>query len=109
VALPVRSVAKSVSLLLAASLVSVMVACSGGDDGPPGQVELGSIIYERECQSCHGDVATGDGALPGAPVHGPRGHTWHHADGQLAEVILGSVGFPWKTMPPSKESSPGSR
>ena len=33
-------------------------------------------------------------------MHGPRGHTWHHADGQLAEVILGSVDFPWKTTPP---------
>jgi hypothetical protein len=30
--------------------------------------------------------------LPGAPVHGPAGHTWHHSDRNLTEIILDDSG-----------------
>ena len=42
---------------------------------------------------------TGKGAVDNAPVHGPDGHTWHHPDGQLRELILGTLDYPGKTMP----------
>jgi mono/diheme cytochrome c family protein len=56
-------------------------------------------MYAEHCQKCHGDAATGDLALPGTPVHSPEGHTWHHPDGQLAEIILGQTGGTNRTMP----------
>ena len=37
--------------------------------------------------------------MDGAPVHGPDGHTWHHADGQLTRIILGQLVYPGRTMP----------
>ena len=37
--------------------------------------------------------------MPDTPVHGPEGHTWHHADGQLTEIILGTLNIPGSTMP----------
>ncbi len=62
-------------------------------------VERGRTLYGEFCQSCHGNAATGDQAVPGAPSHGPEGHTWHHADGQLAEIILGQFDYPGRVMP----------
>lgn len=32
-------------------------------------------------------------------MHGPEGHTWHHADGQLVDIILGRLDIPGTTMP----------
>ncbi|MDA1349637.1 MAG: cytochrome c [Chloroflexi bacterium] len=85
-------------MILGAALITVATACGGNDSQLP-QVERGNAIYASNCQSCHGDVATGDGGLPEAPVHGPSGHTWHHADGQLADIVLGRFDYPGKTMP----------
>ena len=44
-------------------------------------------MYRANCQACHGDARTGEGALAGAPVHGSTGHTWHHSDRNLTEII----------------------
>ncbi len=88
------------------ALVFVLAACSSG--GASGgvvdarQVDLGMELYGRQCQSCHGDAATGANALPGAPaapVHGPSGHTWHHPDGMLVGIVLGSYDYPGRAMP----------
>jgi mono/diheme cytochrome c family protein len=37
--------------------------------------------------------------VAGAPSHGPGGHTWHHADTQIADIILGRAEYPGRTMP----------
>ena len=74
------------------------VAC-GNQTETVTSTEPGASIYARHCQTCHGDAATGEGAVADAPTHGPEGHTWHHADGQLADNILGRFTFPGKTMP----------
>ncbi len=71
-------------------------ACSNA--AVPG-IEIGRELYARDCQTCHGDAATGEGAVLGAPVHGPTGHTWHHADGQIVDIILGRFDYPGRTMP----------
>ena len=52
--------------------------------------------------SCGPSAATNpvvNDALPGTPVHGPEGHTWHHPDGQLTAIINGTANFPGRTMP----------
>jgi mono/diheme cytochrome c family protein len=62
------------------------------DRTPAGLVQRGELLYRANCQSCHGDARTGDGGLPGAPVHGPDGHTWHHSDGNLTDIIQNGSG-----------------
>lgn len=70
---------------------------------------LGRERYAEHCASCHGErgegqadwkVAGPDGSLP-APPHDASGHTWHHADAQLLEIIAkgGTVYMPESKMP----------
>ena len=67
-----------------------------------GQAKLqGNRLYDTYCASCHGLELQGqpnwrarmaNGRLP-APPHDVSGHTWHHPDGQLVEMIkIGFVG-----------------
>lgn len=62
-------------------------------------VSLGQRIYGERCASCHGANLEGqpvwrerraDGRLP-APPHDGSGHTWHHSDELLIELV--TVGF----------------
>jgi mono/diheme cytochrome c family protein len=66
-------------------------------------------VYERECAACHGlrgegqpnwQVPLPDGSLP-APPHDTSGHTWHHSDALLTEIILkgGVIFLPQSKMP----------
>lgn len=65
-----------------------------------GQARLeGQQLYNTYCASCHGlnlqgqpnwRQRLGNGRLP-APPHDATGHTWHHPDAQLIEMI--KVGF----------------
>jgi len=59
------------------------------------QIAQGEQIYTQSCAACHGANGEGqpnwkqpgpDGVFP-APPHDPSGHTWHHADTQLLEII----------------------
>lgn len=69
--------------------------------GSPGQAlaetpsSVGQTLYLRECATCHGEHGEGqpdwmitkeDGSLP-APPHDATGHTWHHADAELVDII----------------------
>lgn len=58
-------------------------------------VAEGEVIYAENCASCHGAGLEGqpnwresdaDGYLP-APPHDDTGHTWHHPDLQLLEIV----------------------
>lgn len=61
----------------------VALACQGGgSDKPPGQV-----LYEANCQSCHGGP-TGGVISDIPPKHNANGHTWHHPDQQIIGIIL---------------------
>jgi mono/diheme cytochrome c family protein len=62
----------------------------------PGSVALGELTYNQHCASCHGANLEGqpdwkkplpDGRYP-APPHDDSGHTWHHPDHLLYEIIL---------------------
>ena len=58
---------------------------------------LGEEVYNANCASCHG--AEGEGQFPnnpmqpdetgriGAPPHTSAGHTWHHPDQLLIQII----------------------
>ena len=65
------------------------------DPADAAQVAAGQAIYAANCASCHGDKLQGqpnwkerkaDGRLP-APPHDATGHTWHHPDQQLFDII----------------------
>lgn len=68
---------------------------SGADPNNVTQVALGEQIYHQHCASCHGKNLEGqenwrkrgpDGKLP-APPHDDSGHTWHHPDKVLFEIV----------------------
>jgi mono/diheme cytochrome c family protein len=73
------------------------------------QVALGADVYARRCASCHGARLEGQPnwreSLPGgkrrAPPHDETGHTWHHADRYLFDLIKGNV---QRFAPPGQES-----
>ncbi len=55
----------------------------------------GKQVYLEQCAACHGEVGEGqpnwrypnaEGVLP-APPHDNTGHTWHHADRILLQMI----------------------
>lgn len=61
----------------------------------PEQVTLGQSVYAQACAACHGanlegkpnwQVPLADGAFP-APPHDSSGHTWHHTDELLLDII----------------------
>lgn len=68
------------------------------------EVALGRQVYVEQCAVCHGQNAEGqpnwkqpdsNGNMP-APPHDDSGHTWHHADGLLYEIIRDGFRDPLK-------------
>lgn len=58
-------------------------------------VARGAVVYGEQCAACHGERLEGqpdwrkrkpDGRLP-APPHDRTGHTWHHPDQVLFDII----------------------
>ncbi|MEX2624240.1 MAG: cytochrome c [Acidimicrobiia bacterium] len=102
--LKVRSVAVVLGLILAIS------ACT--DDQGPGTadeavLERGGDLYQQNCAQCHGTDLSGDpdwktpnedGSYP-PPPHDSSGHTWHHPDRILLEIIRDGSDFPQSRMP----------
>ncbi len=75
------------------------------------QVVQGKAIYTNLCASCHGASLQGqpdwrqrmsNGRLP-APPHDKTGHTWHHPDALLFDMVKNGL-VPGKTAPPGYES-----
>lgn len=86
-------------LLLPLLFTSVLTACSGAKAPPPEVLAQGRKVYDMNCAACHGAKLEGqpewrtrraDGRLP-APPHDPSGHTWHHPDRQLFEIVKHGV------------------
>ena len=70
----------------------------------PAEVAMGQQVYVEQCAACHGQNAEGqpnwkqpdaNGNMP-APPHDDSGHTWHHADGLLYEIIRDGFRDPLK-------------
>ena len=78
------------------TLTLAMAGCSAS--GPVVEPEVltnGKELYIQHCASCHGanlegqpdwQVPNADGILP-APPHNREGHTSHHPDAQLLQII----------------------
>ncbi|MDA0815859.1 MAG: cytochrome c [Chloroflexi bacterium] len=78
----------------------VLAACGApSNDGqePSGEAttELGQRLYQTHCATCHGPEGEGepgwqspreDGTYQ-APPHDSSGHTWHHSDEALLDII----------------------
>lgn len=74
-------------------------------------VVRGKEIYAAQCASCHGARLEGqpdwrrrlpNGRLP-APPHDESGHTWHHPDAVLVDIVTNGL-VPGKTAPEGYES-----
>jgi mono/diheme cytochrome c family protein len=73
-----------------------------------GQLALGEQLYNINCAACHGIRGEGqpnwktpneNGIYP-APPHDSEGHTWHHADDLLLEIMAKGGAFsPTSGMP----------
>lgn len=74
-------------------------------------VVRGEAIYVQHCAACHGEKLEGqpdwrtrlpNGRLP-APPHDETGHTWHHPDIILFDIVKHGL-VPGRTAPPGHES-----
>ncbi|MBC7204377.1 MAG: cytochrome c [Pusillimonas sp.] len=74
-------------------------------------VRLGERVYATHCASCHGANREGEsnwrqrkpnGRLP-APPHDVSGHTWHHPDQVLFDIVKNGL-VPGVTAPAGYES-----
>jgi len=73
----------------------------------PELVTAGRLLYEQFCAVCHGvdlkgdpdwKVPNEDGSYP-PPPQDSSGHTWHHGDELLLEIVLEGSDFPETRMP----------
>jgi len=69
-------------------------------------VRTGKAVYANYCASCHGSSLQGqpdwrkrmpNGLLP-APPHDETGHTWHHPDELLIDIVKNGL-VPGRTAP----------
>lgn len=85
----------------------------GNEDIPPPppldpqKVAQGQELYNQYCAACHGISGEGqpdwktpneDGSFK-PPPHDATGHTWHHADDLLIELVTKGSDFPQSQMP----------
>lgn len=85
-------------LALMAMLSVVLASCESIGLRQPGTapsralVERGKALYRENCQSCHGGE-TGGQLRDIPPPHNANGHTWHHPDQQIIDIILNGFSF----------------
>ncbi len=87
--------AQSSGAFLVLSLVVLLAAWGCGDTSGGKANQDGGRLYAVNCASCHGVRGEGqadwktlgpDGRYP-APPHDRTGHTWHHGDGLLFQIV----------------------
>lgn len=108
------------------TIIALLIAACDSTSGDDGVIdaarrgsdtyELGQTVYAAQCAACHG--AEGEGQFPdaplstddtgryGAPPHDESGHTWHHDDDLIIQIIReGGMGDPamFYPMPPLGE------
>ena len=96
---------RATAITFAVTALSLLVIGCSGSELDAGVSARGEQLYALNCQSCHGDAATGAGRLTATiPSHRPGGHTWHHADGQHVDIVLGRFTYPGREMPSFAET-----
>ena len=50
------------------------------------QEREGETLYVANCQSCHGG-SSGGSMMDYPPRHNANGHTWHHPDCELVQIV----------------------
>ena len=51
-------------------------------------MSVGAQVYADYCAACHGPNGEGRTEIAAAPALDSSEHAWHHADGQLQQIIL---------------------
>jgi mono/diheme cytochrome c family protein len=76
-------------------LVAVLLATTVSPVSAESDLRMGERLYQENCASCHGANLEGqpdwrtrlpNGRLP-APPHDASGHTWHHTDRVLFDIV----------------------
>lgn len=96
------------AIVLLALATLLLSACGGGQTASdPEVVALGQAVYDANCAACHGPQGEGqpnwrvpdeNGIFP-APPHDSSGHTWHHPDDLLLQIIAEGGMMPNSGMP----------
>jgi len=82
-------------ITLALTAWVLLAQVGGGDDATMPDLAAGERLYTTHCAVCHGANLEGqpewrrrkaDGKLP-APPHDASGHTWHHDDQLLFDIV----------------------
>ena len=81
------------------------------------QIKLGRQVYQATCAVCHGANAEGapNWVTPDAtgnfppPPHDDTGHTWHHSDRVLYEMIQNGMSDPLRPNSPVRMPTFGNR
>ncbi|MEX0864196.1 MAG: cytochrome c [Acidimicrobiia bacterium] len=99
-------------MTVAAIAAGILLSACGRSSDPgeppgPDRVAVGAELYQQNCASCHRPDLSGDpdwktpnvdGSYP-PPPHDSSGHTWHHPDRVLIEIIRDGSDFPQSRMP----------
>lgn len=99
---------RRITPLLVLSVALFVAACGSAEPQvDPELLATGQALYGQHCAVCHGvnlegqpnwKIPNTDGVYP-APPHNNDGHTWHHPDALLLEIIAQGSPMPKSTMP----------
>lgn len=76
-------------------LAALLLATTVSPVSAQSDLRMGERLYQENCASCHGANLEGqpdwrtrlpNGRLP-APPHDASGHTWHHTDRILTDIV----------------------
>ena len=81
---PGNRAARRLTLTLSAML---LLGCASSDPDVEAQTTRGEDLYGTHCIECHGG-ATGGSITDVPPPHNAQGHTWHHGDCELVDMVL---------------------
>lgn len=86
-----RSCYLGVAMLGVVILISCNLSNTDEEQAVSTSIDRGAELYETHCFSCHkGD--SGGQMMDMPPRHNANGHTWHHPDCQLKDIVLNGSG-----------------
>ncbi|GIZ50209.1 c-type cytochrome [Noviherbaspirillum aridicola] len=110
----VLAIAVALAVLAAAAFIATRESRAARGYIDPSDTQLvqrGRPLYDQYCAACHGKALEGqpewrkrlpNGRLP-APPHDESGHTWHHPDAVLIDIVRNGL-VPGRTAPDGYES-----